>query len=63
MPKSAKRDRSEGALDRIGGAVMEMVGKLTGSRKNQAKGKAARLRGKGRSTKGRGKSRLKRSTR
>lgn len=63
MPKSSGRDRSEGALDRIGGSVLEMIGKLTGSRKNQAKGKAGRLRGKGRSAKGRGKSRAKRATR
>lgn len=63
MPKSSGRDRSEGALDRIGGTVLEAIGKLTGNRKQQAKGKAARLRGRGRSTKGRGKSRLKRTTR
>lgn len=63
MAKSSGRDRSEGAIDRIGGTVLDMIGKLTGSRKNQAKGKAARLRGRGRSAKGRGKSRTKRATR
>ena len=63
MPKSSERDRAEGALDRIGGAVMELVGKVTGSRKQKAKGKAGRLRGRGRTTKGRGKRRLRRTTR
>ena len=52
MPKSSRRDRAEGALDRIGARVLEMVGKLTGRRKHKAKGKAARLRGAVRSKKG-----------
>jgi uncharacterized protein YjbJ (UPF0337 family) len=63
MPKSSERDRGEGALDRIGGAVLELVGKVTGNRKRKAKGRAARLRGRGRSTKGRGKRRSRRATR
>jgi uncharacterized protein YjbJ (UPF0337 family) len=63
MAKSSERDRSEGALDRVGGAVMGLVGKLTGNRKQKAKGKAARLRGRGRSAKGRGKGRARRATR
>ena len=37
MPKSSERDRAEGALDRIGGAVLELVGKVTGKRKHKAK--------------------------
>lgn len=32
MVKSSRRDRAEGALDRIGGRVMEMLGTLTGRR-------------------------------
>lgn len=63
MPKSSERDRTEGALDRIGGSVMELVGKVTGSRKRKAKGKAGRLRGRARSTKGRGKRGLRRASR
>ena len=53
--KSARRDKAEGTLDRIAGKVLEAVGKLTGNRKTQAKGKAARGRGAGRRTKGRAK--------
>ncbi len=63
MAKSSARDRSEGVLDRIGGAVMELVGKLTGSRKRKGKGKAARLRGRARSAKGRGKRNATRASR
>lgn len=62
MPKSSERDRSEGALDRIGGAVLVLIGKVTGNRKQKAKGRAAGLRGKGRSAKGRGKRRFGRAT-
>lgn len=63
MPKSSRRDRTEGALDRIGGRVLEMFGKLTGRRKHKAKGKAARLRGSARSRKGRAKRGARRATR
>jgi uncharacterized protein YjbJ (UPF0337 family) len=56
MLKSSRRDRSEGAMDKIGGRVMEIVGKLTGRTSHKAKGKAARARGAGRSGKGRAKS-------
>lgn len=63
MPKSSERDRAEGALDRIGGAVLELVGKVTGNRKHKAKGKAGRLRGRARSTRGRGKRGLRRAAR
>jgi uncharacterized protein YjbJ (UPF0337 family) len=55
MAKSSRRNQSEGALDRLGGKVMELVGKVTGRRSTQAKGKAARFRGSARSTKGRAK--------
>lgn len=63
MAKSSERDRAEGVVDRIGGAVMELVGKLTGSGKQQGKGKAARFRGRARTRKGRGKARFRRATR
>jgi uncharacterized protein YjbJ (UPF0337 family) len=63
MPKSSERDRAEGVMDRIGGTIMELVGKVTGSRKRKTKGKAGRLRGRARTTKGRGKARAKRATR
>jgi uncharacterized protein YjbJ (UPF0337 family) len=53
MPKSARRDKAEGTLDRLAGRVLEMVGKVTGKRKAKATGKAARARGRGRKAKGR----------
>ena len=56
MAKSSRRNKSEGALDKVGGRVMEMIGKLTGRKSTKAKGKAARFRGSARSTKGRAKS-------
>jgi uncharacterized protein YjbJ (UPF0337 family) len=46
--KSAKRNRTEGALDRVAGRVMEMIGKLTGRTSTRATGRAARTRGTGR---------------
>ncbi len=55
MAKSSRRNRTEGTLDRIGGTVMELVGRLTGRKTTKAKGKAARFRGSARSTKGRAK--------
>lgn len=55
MAKSSRRNKSEGALDRFGGRVMEMVGKLTGRKSQKAKGKGARWRGSTRSAKGRAK--------
>ena len=63
MAKSSKRDRTEGVMDRVGGTVLELVGKLTGNRKQQAKGKAGRFRGRARTRKGRGKAHAKRATR
>jgi uncharacterized protein YjbJ (UPF0337 family) len=55
MPKSSKRDKAEGTVDRIAGRVLEMVGKLTGKKSHTAKGRAARTRGSARSAKGRAK--------
>jgi uncharacterized protein YjbJ (UPF0337 family) len=63
MAKSSERDRAEGALHRIGGAVLELIGKVTGSRKRKAKGRAIGLRGRARSAKGRGKRRFRRAPR
>jgi uncharacterized protein YjbJ (UPF0337 family) len=57
MPKSATRDKVEGAIDKAAGQVLEAFGKLTGNRSAGAKGKAARGRGAGRSAKGGAKSR------
>jgi uncharacterized protein YjbJ (UPF0337 family) len=51
--KSARRDRTEGALDRLAGRILEAISKLTGRRSTVAKGKAARARGTGRTAKGR----------
>jgi uncharacterized protein YjbJ (UPF0337 family) len=53
MAKSAKRDKAEGALDKMAGRVLEAFSKLTGKRSASAKGKAARGRGAGRSMRGR----------
>jgi uncharacterized protein YjbJ (UPF0337 family) len=59
MAKSAKRNKAEGKLDKLGGRLLEAWSKLTGNRSAGAKGKAARGRGAARSAKGR----LKRSAR
>jgi uncharacterized protein YjbJ (UPF0337 family) len=58
MPKSSRRDKAEGMIDRVAGRVLEAFSKLTGKRSAGAKGKAARARGFGRSTKGRAKERV-----
>jgi uncharacterized protein YjbJ (UPF0337 family) len=58
--KSARRDKAEGALDRLAGRVLEAFSKLTGSRSAGAKGKAARGRGAVRSRRGRLKRKAKR---
>ncbi len=55
MAKSARRNQTEGTLDRIAGRVLELVGKLTGRTSTKTKGKGARVRGSARSTKGRAK--------
>jgi uncharacterized protein YjbJ (UPF0337 family) len=60
MPKSSRRDKAEGTLDRVAGRVLEMWSKLTGRKSTAAKGKAARARGRGRSAKGSAKRRAKR---
>ena len=57
MAKSSRRDKAEGALDRIAGRVLELVSKITGKKSTGAKGKAARARGRGRSAKGKTKQR------
>jgi uncharacterized protein YjbJ (UPF0337 family) len=57
MPKSSRRDKAEGALDRVAGRVLEFVSKITGKKSTGAKGKAARARGRGRSAKGKTKQR------
>ena len=59
MAKSARRNQAEGTMDKIGGRVLEMWGKLTGKTSTRAKGKAARGRGKARS----GTGKLRRSAR
>ncbi|MBV9917885.1 MAG: hypothetical protein JO153_15385 [Solirubrobacterales bacterium] len=61
MAKSSRRNKSEGTLDRIGGSVMGMFGKLTGRNSKKAKGKAARTRGSGRVATGRAKSQASRT--
>jgi uncharacterized protein YjbJ (UPF0337 family) len=53
--KSARRDKAEGTLDKIGSKVLEFWGSLTGNNSAKAKGKAARGRGTARSAKGRAK--------
>jgi uncharacterized protein YjbJ (UPF0337 family) len=57
MAKSAKRDRSEGTLDKMTGKVLEVLGKVTGRPTTKAKGKAALGRGHARTAKGRAKTR------
>ena len=53
--RSRQRDQASGTVDKIAGKVLDAFGKLTGNRKTQAKGKAARGRGSARTTKGRAK--------
>jgi len=53
--KSGRRNKSEGAIDKIAGRVLEAVGKVTGNNKTKAKGRAARGRGTGRKATGRAK--------
>jgi len=54
--KSARRNKAEGALDKVAGRALELFSKVTGNRSAGAKGKAARGRGTGRSAKGSAKS-------
>ncbi|MBV8733395.1 MAG: hypothetical protein JO321_07785 [Solirubrobacterales bacterium] len=60
MFKSARRNKAEGRLDRIGGWVLEMVGRITGRKSHKVKGKAARMRGAARTATGRSKERTSR---
>jgi uncharacterized protein YjbJ (UPF0337 family) len=53
MAKSGRREKTEGAVDRVAGRILEAFSKLTGNRSAGAKGKAARGRGAARSAKGR----------
>jgi uncharacterized protein YjbJ (UPF0337 family) len=55
--RSARRDTTAGRTDKLGGRILELLGKLTGKRSANASGKAARVRGTGRTAKGRAKSR------
>ena len=55
MFKSAKRNKTEGFLDRVGGQVLEFIGKLTGRTSTKAKGKAAKGRGHARTKSGQAK--------
>jgi uncharacterized protein YjbJ (UPF0337 family) len=52
MARSARKDKASGTIDRVAGRVLEAIGKLTGRRSQQAKGKAARGRGRFRSARG-----------
>ncbi|HKE80516.1 MAG TPA: CsbD family protein [Solirubrobacteraceae bacterium] len=52
MFKSARRDQTEGFIDRMAGKVLDWWGSITGSRSTKAKGKAAKGRGQFRSTRG-----------
>ena len=54
--KNSKRDQAEGALYKVGGRLLEMVGSLTGDRKKQIKGRLGRGRGTAKDNEGRLKS-------
>jgi len=60
MPRSSRRDKTTGTIDRLAGRVLEMFSKLTGKRSTRAKGKAARVRGRGRTARGGAKRRMSR---
>jgi uncharacterized protein YjbJ (UPF0337 family) len=53
MARSARKDSTNGMIDRFAGRAMEAWGAMTGNRKTKSKGRAARLRGQGRTAKGR----------
>jgi len=55
--RTKKQDKASGTVDKVAGRVLDAFGKLTGNRRTQAKGKAARGRGFGRTTKARAKRR------
>ncbi len=51
--KNSKRDQAEGALYKVGGRLLEMVGSLTGDRKKQIKGRLGRGKGTAKGNEGR----------
>jgi uncharacterized protein YjbJ (UPF0337 family) len=51
--KSSKRDQAEGALYKVGGRVLEVVGSLSGDRKKQIKGRLGRGKGTAKAGEGR----------
>jgi uncharacterized protein YjbJ (UPF0337 family) len=53
MFRSARRDRTEGMMDKMGGRILEAFGRLTGRTSHKVKGKAVRARGGARRGKGR----------
>ena len=55
--RTKKQDKASGPVVNVAGRVLDAFGKLTGNRRTQAKGKAARGRGFGRTTKARAKRR------
>jgi uncharacterized protein YjbJ (UPF0337 family) len=55
MFKSAKRDQTEGFIDRVAGRILEMWASITGKKSTKAKGKAARARGHVRTKRGQAK--------
>ncbi len=55
MAMSAKRNQTEGFIDRVAGRILEAWGALTGNRSAKAKGKAAGFRGRARDATGRAK--------
>jgi uncharacterized protein YjbJ (UPF0337 family) len=60
MFKSSRRNKADGRLDKIGGRVLELVGRITGRTTYKVKGKAARTRGSARTMTGRAKDRASR---
>jgi uncharacterized protein YjbJ (UPF0337 family) len=55
MFKSAKRDQTEGFIDRVAGRILEMWAAVTGKKSTKVKGKAARTRGHVRTKRGQAK--------
>ena len=51
--KSGKRDQAEGALYKVGGRFLEVVGSLTGDRKKEVKGRSGRGKGTAKDSEGR----------
>jgi uncharacterized protein YjbJ (UPF0337 family) len=51
--KSGKRDQAEGALYKVGGRLLEVVGSLTGDRKKEVKGRLGRGKGTAKDSEGR----------